>query len=145
MLTNQSVIVDIQAIIHNAKDKAIRLVDYERTLMYWQIGLRIFEEEQQGKDRADYGNYLTKFIADQLEPEYGSGFSKRQIELFRQFYRTFPIANTLYSQLSWSQYKIIIRLDTQHKREFYIAEAIKNNWTYANWNAKSIVVYGKDY
>ena len=129
MLTNQSVIGDIQAIIHNAKDKAIRLVDHERTLMYWQIGLRIFEEEQQGKDRANYGNYLTKFIADQLEPEYGSGFSKRQIELFRQFYRTFPIANTLYSQLSWSQYKIIIRLDTQHKREFYIAETIKNNWT----------------
>jgi hypothetical protein len=66
--------------------KAIRLVDHERTLMYWQIGQRIFEEEQQGKDRADYGDYLTKFIADQLEPEYGSGFSKRQIELFHQFY-----------------------------------------------------------
>jgi len=100
MLINQSVIADIQAIIHDAKEKVIRLVDHERTLMYWQIGQRIFEEEQQGKDRADYGNYLTKFIADQLEPEYGSGFSKRQIELFRQFYRTFPIANTVYSQLN---------------------------------------------
>jgi predicted nuclease of restriction endonuclease-like (RecB) superfamily len=129
MLISQSVIADIQAIILNAKDKAIRLVDHERTLMYWQIGQRIFEEEQQGKDRADYGNYLTKFIADQLEPEYGSGFSKRQIELFRQFYRTFPIANTVYSQLSWSQYKVIIRLDSQDKRDFYIAETIKNNWT----------------
>lgn len=129
MLINQSVITDIQAIIHDAKDKAIRLVDHERTLMYWQIGQRIFEEEQQGKERADYGNYLTKFIADQLEPEYGSGFSKRQIELFRQFYRTFPIANTLYSQLGWSQYKVIIRLDSQDKRDFYIAETIKNNWT----------------
>jgi len=129
MLINQSVIADIQAIILQAKDKAIRLVDHERTLMYWQIGQRIFEEEQHGKDRADYGNYLTKFIADQLEPEYGSGFSRRQIELFRQFYRTFPIANTVYSQLSWSQYKVIIRLDSQDKRDFYIAEAIKNNWT----------------
>lgn len=97
--------------------------------MYWQIGQRIFEEEQQGKDRADYGNYLTKFIVDQLEPEYGCGFSKRQIELFRQFYRTFPIANAVYSQLSWSQYKVIIRLDSQDKRDFYIAETIKNNWT----------------
>jgi hypothetical protein len=106
MIVNQSVITDIKAIIlNNAKDKAIRLVDHERTLMYWQVGKRIFEEEQQGKDRADYGNYLTRFLANQLEPEYGSGFSKRQIELFRQFYRTFPIANTLYSQLSWSQYK----------------------------------------
>ncbi|MDN5286312.1 MAG: hypothetical protein JWR38_2586 [Mucilaginibacter sp.] len=129
MLINQSVITDIQAIIHDAKDKAIRLVDHERTLMYWQIGQRIFEEEQQGKERADYGNYLTKFIADQLEPEYGSGFSKRQIELFRQFYRTFPIANALRSQLGWTHYKILLRVDSQDKIDFYIAEAIKNNWT----------------
>lgn len=129
MLINQSVLTDIQAIIHSAKDKAIRLVDHERTLMHWRIGQRIFEEEQQGKERADYGNYLIKFIAEQLEPQYGSGFSKRQIELFRQFYRTFPIANTLYSQLSWSQYKLLIRLDTQDKRDFYIAETVKNNWT----------------
>jgi hypothetical protein len=65
--------------------------------MYWHIGRRIFEEEQEGKDRADYGDYLTKFIAEQLEPEYGSGFSKRQVELIRQFYRTFAIANAAYS------------------------------------------------
>jgi len=129
MLISQSIIADIQDIIHDAKDNAIRLVDHERTLMYWQIGQRIFEEEQQGKDRADYGNYLTKFIADQLEPEYGSGFSKRQIELFRQFYRTFPIANALRSQLGWTHYKILLRLDSQDKIDFYIAEAIKNNWT----------------
>lgn len=99
MIVSQSVITDIKAIILNAKEKAIRSVDHERTMMYWQIGQRIFEEEQQGKDRADYGNYLTKFVAEQLEPEYGSGFSKRQIELFRQFYRTFPIANAVRSQL----------------------------------------------
>jgi predicted nuclease of restriction endonuclease-like (RecB) superfamily len=129
MLINQSIIPDIKAIIATAKDKAIRAVDTERTLMYWQIGKRIFEEEQQGKDRAEYGEYLTKYIAQQLEPEFGSGYSKRQIELFRQFYRTFPIANTLYSQLSWSQHKLIIRLDNQDTREFYIAETVKNNWT----------------
>ena len=128
MLQNQSIIPDIKAIIATAKDKAIRAVDNERTLMYWTIGKRIFEEEQQGKDRADYGTYLIKFIAQELEPEYGSGFSKRQIELFRQFYRTFPIANALRSQLSWTHYKLIIRLDTQDKIDFYIAETVKNNW-----------------
>jgi len=106
MLNKQTIIADIQAIIHSAKDNAIRLVDHERTVMYWHIGRRIFEEEQQGKDRADYGNYLTEFIAAQLEPEYGSGFSKRQIELFRQFYRTFPIANAVRSQLGWTHYKM---------------------------------------
>jgi predicted nuclease of restriction endonuclease-like (RecB) superfamily len=129
MLINQSIIPDIKAIIANAQDKAIRAVDTERTLMYWNIGKRIFEEEQQGKDRAEYGEYLTKYIAQQLEPDYGSGYSKRQIELFRQFYRTFPIANALRSQLSWTQYKTLIRLDNQDQREFYIAEAVKNNWT----------------
>jgi len=129
MILDQSLIQDIKAIIFSSKEKAIRAVDHERTLMYWHIGKRIFEEEQQGKDRADYGNYLTKFISEQLEPDFGSGFSKRQIELFRQFYRTFPIANTLYSQLSWSQYKILLRLDSQDKIDFYIAEAVKNNWT----------------
>ncbi|WP_304196845.1 YhcG family protein [Flavobacterium alvei] len=67
-------------------------------------------------------------MAQELEPEYGSGYSKRQIELFRQFYRTFPIANALRSQLSWTHYKLIIRLDSQDKIDFYIAETVKNNW-----------------
>lgn len=129
MITGQALITDIKNIIHHSRDKAIRLVDHERTLMYWHIGQRIFEEEQEGKSRADYGSYLTKIIAEQLEPEYGSGFSKRQIELFRQLYRTFPIANTLYSQLNWSQYKLLLRIDNQKKRSFYMAETAKNNWT----------------
>lgn len=128
MIQNHSIIPDIKVIIANAKDKAIKAVDNERTIMYWQIGRRIFEEEQEGKDRADYGEYLTKFISQQLEPEYGTGYSKRQIELFRQFYRTFPIANALRSQLSWTHYKLIIRLDSQDKIDFYIAETVKNNW-----------------
>jgi len=59
---------------------------------------------------------------------YGSNFSRRQIELFRQFYRIFPIANTLYSQLNWSQYKVLIRISNDDKREYYIAESVKNNW-----------------
>lgn len=129
MLINQSVLTDIKTIIAQSKDKAIRAIDHQRTLMYWDIGKRIFEEEQEGRERADYGKYLIKFIAKELEPEYGSGFSIRQIELFRQFYRTFPIANTLYSQLSWSQYKLLIRIDNQDKIAFYIAETVKNNWT----------------
>lgn len=129
MATTVTIIADIRDIIIGARQRAIHSVDHERTLMYWRIGKRIFEEEQREKDRAEYGSYLTKFIAGQLEPEYGSGFSKRQVELFRQFFRTFPIANALRSQLGWTHYKHLIRLDSPDKREFYIAETIKNNWT----------------
>ena len=129
MLQNQSIIPDIKAIIANSRDNAIRAVDNERTLMYWTIGKRIFEEEQEGKERADYGTYLIKYLAEQLQPEYGSGFSYRQLNWYRQFYRTFPIVSALRTQLSWTQYKFLLSIDNQEKREFYIAESVKNNWT----------------
>src|SRR5690606_5035574 len=65
MIVNQHLLTEIKAIITQAKEKAIRAVDHERVLMYWHIGKRIFEEEQEGKDRADYGTYLIKYLAEQ--------------------------------------------------------------------------------
>ncbi|WP_317132516.1 PDDEXK nuclease domain-containing protein [Pseudobacter ginsenosidimutans] len=129
ILAGQSIIADIKAIIEQSKDKAVRAVDHQRTLMYWHIGKRIFEEEQEGKERAEYGTFLIKYLSEQLQPEFGSGFSTRQINLYRQFYRTFENVHTMYAQLSWSQYKLILSDDSQDKRDFYIAEAVKNNWT----------------
>lgn len=129
MLIKQDLIQQIQSIIATAKDRAIRSVDTERMLMYWQIGKVIFEEEQQGKDRADYGKYLIKSISETFQPQFGTGFSIRQLERNRQFYRSFPIATALRTQFSWTHYKTLISIDNQDKREFYIAEASKNNWT----------------
>ena len=74
-------------------------------VMNWEIGKVIFEEEQQGKDRADYGKYLIKSLSQELQPQFGSGFSVRQLERYRQFYRTFPNASALRSQFNWSHYK----------------------------------------
>lgn len=102
-LANQDIFVsEIRTIIEKARSAAVCSVDFCRVQMYWNIGRRIFEEEQQGKERADYGTYLIKNLAKEIEPEYGSGFSVRQLEQSRQFYRTYPIANTLRSQLNWS-------------------------------------------
>lgn len=129
MQINLSFVEDIKRIIEQAKENAIRSIDYQRVLMYWNIGKRILEEEQEGKERADYGSYLIKILSETLIPDYGSGFSIRILELARQFYRTFPIANALRSQLSWTQYRLLIRIENESKREFYIAEATKNNWT----------------
>jgi hypothetical protein len=66
--------------------------------MYWQLGERIFVEEQQGKERAEYGSYLLRNLANTIEPEFGSGFSYRQLVFCRQFYRTYPIVNAVRSQ-----------------------------------------------
>lgn len=129
MLLKNELLQQIQTIIANAKERAIRSVDSERVMMYWQIGQVILEEEQQGKERANYGEFLIKSLAQSLEPQFGSSFSYRQLNLFRQFYRTFPIVNALRSQFSWTHYRTLIRIDNQNKRDFYIAEIEKNNWT----------------
>ena len=101
---------EIRSIIDKARSTAVRSVDFCRVQMYWNIGKRIFKEEQQGKERADYGAYLIKNLAKELEPEYGSGFGERQLKFCRQFYRTYPIGNTLRSQLNWSQYRLLIQI-----------------------------------
>lgn len=120
---------DIRVIINSAKQNAVRSVDFCRVQMYWHMGKRIFEEEQQGKNRADYGTYLIKNLAKQLEPEYGSGFSVRQLAFCRQFYRIYPIANALRSQLNWTQYRMLIQIDDPDKRMYYELESVNNGWT----------------
>lgn len=128
-VSTESLIQDLRQIIETARANAVRSVDFCRVQMYWHLGQRIFEEEQQGKDRADYGTYLTRNIAKSLEPEYGSGFGVRQLEQARQFYRTYPNANTLRSQLNWSQYRRLIQIEDADKREYYELESVNNAWT----------------
>ena len=70
---------EIRGIIDKAREEAVRSVNFCRVQMYWNIGRRIFEEEQQGKARAEYGSYLIKRLAERLEPEYGSGFGSRRL------------------------------------------------------------------
>ncbi len=119
---------DVRTIITTAQQNAVRSVEFYRVEMYWKLGERVFVEEQGQKERADYGSYLISNLAIELEKEFGSGFSKRQLELSRQFYRIFPIANTLRSQLNWYQYRLLIRISDETKREYYELEAVKNCW-----------------
>jgi predicted nuclease of restriction endonuclease-like (RecB) superfamily len=128
-IANGNFYQDIREIIENAKSAAVRSVEYQRVLMYWQLGERIFIEEQKGADRAEYGAYLMKNLAEVIEPEYGSGFGIRQLERARQFYRTYPIASTLRTQLNWYQYRLLISIADTSKREYYELEASNNGWT----------------
>ncbi|MDR1092396.1 MAG: PDDEXK nuclease domain-containing protein [Prevotella sp.] len=122
-------ISDIKNIITSARNSAIRSVDYERVKMYWNLGERIFIEEQQEKERAEYGKYLIKNLSKEIEPEYGSGFSIRQLERARQFYRTYPITSALRSQFNWFHDKLLMQIDNEDKREYYELETENNGWT----------------
>jgi len=129
MNLNESIITDIQSIINRARESAIRAVDHERVVMYWQIGKRIFEEEQDGRERAVYGKRLIEYLSDKLQPQFGQGFSSRNLINLRQFYRKFPIVSTLRTQLSWSHYRFLLTINNNEKIDFYIQETVKNNWT----------------
>ena len=128
-LSSGTFVQDIKAIIGQSRTQAIRSVEFYRVEMYWKVGKRIFNEEQEGKDRAEYGSFLIRELAKEIEPVYGSGFSVRQLERSRQFYRTFPIASALRSQLNWSQYKMLIAIEDPCKREYFELESVKNGWT----------------
>jgi predicted nuclease of restriction endonuclease-like (RecB) superfamily len=128
-IENKDLLQKIVSLIEEAKENAIRSVDFHRVQLYWHIGRYIFEDEQQGKERAEYGKYIVKYLSQNLTPTYGSGFSTRQLYQSIQFYKTFPIVNALRSQLNWTQYRLLIRIEEEDKRTFYIAESVKNHWT----------------
>ena len=129
MTAESGLLSDARKIIDAARANAVRSVDFNRVMMYWNLGKRIFEEEQHGKDRAEYGARIIRDLAVRLEAEYGSGFGVRQLDQSRKFYRLYPIAHTVCAQLNWSQYKLLISIDEADKREYYQLEAISNCWT----------------
>ena len=120
---------DMRNIILNSRNNAVRGVEVERMMMYWRLGERIFVEEQRGQDRAEYGEYLIRNLSRDLEAEFGSGFSSRQLERARKFYRIYPTITTLRTELNWFQYRLLTAIDDDYKREYYELEAANHAWT----------------
>ena len=127
--TNSGFLTDIRNIILEARNNAVRSIEYTRMMMYWHLGERIFIEEQRGQDRAEYGDYLIRDISKELVLEFGSGFSYSQLTRARKFYRLYPNTTDVSSQLNWSQYRLLIAIDDDHKREYYKLEAANHAWT----------------
>jgi len=126
---NSAFYADIKAIILNSRNNAVRSVEYTRLMMYWHLGERIFVEEQCEQDRAEYGEQLIKNLAKDLESEFGSGFSYTQLTRARKFYRLYPNSKEVRPQLNWSQYRLLIAIDDDYKREYYELESANQAWT----------------
>ncbi len=125
----QILLGEIRDIIAQARERVARSVNYELTLAYWNIGRLLVEEEQMGRERADYGKRLVAELALHLTEEFGVGFSASNLWFMRQFYVAFPILSAVSRELTWTHYKTLIRIDDPEKRQFFIAEAIKNTWS----------------
>lgn len=119
----------IRKIIEDARGNIARAVNTEMVAAYWQIGKVIVEEEQRGKIRAEYGQKLLEGLAKRLSADFGKGFDDSNLWNMRKFYQTYPILDAVRRELSWTHYRILMRLEKPEARSFYEIECIKNNWS----------------
>lgn len=120
---------EIKLIISNAREKVFRVANSTLLLTYWQIGKLIVEDEQNGKERAEYGKFVLKNLSKQLTLEFGKGFDESNLRNMRNFYRTFPIYDAMRHELSWTHYRLLLKIDSQEIINYYIEESIQNNWS----------------
>ena len=135
-LVNNSFIDNIRTLINEARKQVVHTVNIVMVATYWEIGRRIVEEEQNGNDRAEYGKYLIKNLAEVLTADFGKGFGETNLKYFRQFYLTFPIRHTLCGELSWSHFRLLMRVGNEEARNFYLKETADGRGIQADYEQK---------
>jgi predicted nuclease of restriction endonuclease-like (RecB) superfamily len=116
-------------IIQQARQRATQAVDVVQVQTCWELGRHIVEFEQGGQARAVYGQRLLPTLAQSLTAQFGKGFDERNLRHMRAFYGAFPIRNALRTELSWTHYRLLLRLDNPQARAWYAQEAARQNWS----------------
>lgn len=129
LINIKNLIDNVNNIIERSKTNIYKAINSEMVKAYFEIGKEIVEEEQKGKDRAEYGKSIIKNLSIQLTKNHGKGYSNRNLETMRQFYLTYQKSHSLRAELSWTHYKLLIRIEEDLKRSFYEVECINNNWS----------------
>lgn len=118
----------IKQTLDEARSKVYSSVNFYMVQAYWNIGRLIFQA-QDGKERAEYGEQLIKNLSKELTKEFGKGFTPTNLKTMRKFYMVFQNSHALRDQLSWTHYRLLLKVDDNNKRDFYIDECIKSNWS----------------
>ena len=132
MEVSNNYINEIKKILKNARQKAYTAVNSAMVEAYWKIGRRIVEEEQSGRERAEYGKEIIKNLSKELTEEFGKGFGERNIRNIRQFYMLFSDYEkwkSLISKLTWTHIQKVLRVSDEKARIFYLTEAAENMWS----------------
>lgn len=124
--SDETVYQSVRSTLASARTKAAAAVNDAMVSAYWEIGRQI--AEAQG-DRAEYGKRLMKYLSERLTAEFGKGFTERNLRAMRQLYLAYPIRHTLCAELSWSHYRLIIRVEDPVRRDFYVRSAVEERWT----------------
>ncbi len=124
---------EVSALLSQARSNAYRAVHSAMIETYWQVGRRIVEQEQKGKDRADYGEQLIVQLSRHLGDSFGKGFSVANLWNFKQFYQTYPdfaqFSTHCVGNLAWTHVRLIMRLDDPAERAYYLRETGEQNWS----------------
>ncbi len=118
----------IREILSTARSKAYAAANFAMVEAYWNIGKSIVEK-QGGEARAEYGSKLLAELSVQMTEDFGKGFTVANLKNMRQFYLTFPNGYALRSELSWSHYRLLMRVDNEKARQFYLEECAKSGWS----------------
>lgn len=141
-LTPQNTLLDtISQIIDQSRQLVKQTVNTAMVQCYWQIGHLIVEHEQHGENRAEYGKQKLKTLSAQLTERFGKGFDVRNLSNMRAFYLTFPNWNTVCTELSWSHYRTLLRVEDEQARLWYMQEAISQNWSVRALERQISVLY----
>jgi predicted nuclease of restriction endonuclease-like (RecB) superfamily len=119
----------VSALITTARGQVRTAVNQAMVMTYWQIGRFIVEEEQAGETQAEYGKALIKRLAERLTSEFGKGYDDRNLRSMRQFYLLFPNWNAVRSNLNWTHYRLLVRVEDEAIRNWYMAEADAESWS----------------
>lgn len=123
-----SIYENIRGILSNARAKAYSAVNFAMVEAYWNIG-KIIYDTQNGNERAEYGDYLINNLSVHLTREFGKGFTTTNLKYMRQFYMMFQNSHALRDRLSWTHYRLLMRIEKDDVRNFYMEDCIQNQWS----------------
>ncbi len=112
-----------------SRSQAYSAINFAMVQTYWQIGRIIVEHEQNGSIRAEYGKAVLQKISENLQKEFGTGFSVRNLQQMKKFYVIFPNTNAVRSQLTWTHYRALLRVDNDTARNWYMDECVRSGWS----------------
>jgi predicted nuclease of restriction endonuclease-like (RecB) superfamily len=124
----RSIYLSIKEILTSAREKAYKAVNFAMVEAYWNVG-KLIVEAQDGNERAEYGEELLKNLSTELTKELGKGFTATNLRYMRQFYIVFQKHHALRDELSWTHYRLLMKIENEEMRKFYIEESIEGNWS----------------
>lgn len=141
LVENGHLLADIREVLLSARKTAYKAVNFAMVSAYWNVGRLIVEDEQHGQARAEYGKAVLAELSDKLTEEFGKGFTLTNLKSMRQFYLTFPKSHTLRGELTWSHYRLLIKVKDEQARMWYMNEAAEQTWSSRQLDRQISVLY----